>query len=185
LLSVGRLEPQKGCFDLIESFALVHQKHPDARLVIAGSGSLESQVNSRINTLSLAQSVHMLGLRQDIPDLLAASDIFVSAAHWEGLPVASLEAMAAGLPLVVTSVGDLPRVVAPGTGLLVPPKDPVTLAASIVRLLEQPELRVELGAAARNHIERHYCANAWADRLLEVYAQTVGPQTDFHREEKE
>lgn len=174
LLYVGRLEPQKGLIDLLKSFALVLDIHPNARLLIAGSGSIETQVRSSINDLGLEGSVHMLGLRQDIPDLLAASDIFVSAAHWEGLPVASLEAMAAGLPVVVTAVGDLPRVVLPGTGLLVPPEDTVVMAESITRLLDQPRLRHEMGAAAREHIQRQYNASAWADRLLEVYVQFAG-----------
>jgi glycosyltransferase involved in cell wall biosynthesis len=178
LLSVSRLESQKGLFDLIKSFALVHQQYPDARLVIAGSGSLEDQVKAKVAEAGLKNFVHLLGLRQDIPKLLAASDIFVSAAHWEGLPVASLEAMAAGLPLAVTAVGDLPRVVVPGTGLLVQPQDPEALAASIGRLLEDSTTRIEIGKAAREHAINNYGAGAWVDRLMGIYAKT-NPKKSF------
>jgi glycosyltransferase involved in cell wall biosynthesis len=173
LLYVGRLEPQKGLFDLLDAFSQVLEVHPGTRLLIAGSGAIESQVRVRVKDLGLEKGVKMLGQRGDIPDLLAASDIFVSAAHWEGLPVASLEAMAAGLPIVVTAVGDLPRVVQPGTGLLVSPGDPGGFAACINQLLAQPELREEMGVAARNHIRCHYNAANWADRLLDVYAGVI------------
>jgi glycosyltransferase involved in cell wall biosynthesis len=173
LLSVGRLEPQKGVFDLLESFALVHHRYPNTCLVMAGSGSLEDQVRAKVALMGLGDAVQLLGLRQDIPDLLAASDLFVSAAHWEGLPVASLEAMAAGLPSVVTAVGDLPRLVVPGTGLLVEPEDPLALAKGIERMLADAGLRQESGAAARDHIKAHYSAAAWADRLLAVYSQVA------------
>jgi glycosyltransferase involved in cell wall biosynthesis len=173
LLYVGRLEPQKGLFDLLEAFSQVLQVHASARLLIAGSGSIESQVRVRVNDLGLGEAVKMLGQRGDIPDLLTASDIFVSAAHWEGLPVASLEAMAAGLPVVVTAVGDLPRVVQPGKGLLVSPGDLNGFAACINQLLAQPELREEMGTAARDHIQRQYNAVIWAGRLLEVYAGVI------------
>ena len=173
LLSVNRLELQKGIFDLIGGFALIHQRYPDVRLVIAGSGSLENRIKARIDEAGLAQSVHMLGLRQDIPDLLAASDIFVSAAHWEGLPVASLEAMAAGRPLVATAVGDLPRVIIPGTGLLVPSHDPTALAAGISCLLDDPALGEKIGKAARNHVIHNYSADVWVDRLLGIYTNAI------------
>jgi glycosyltransferase involved in cell wall biosynthesis len=179
LLSVSRLEPQKGVFDLIEAFAQVGQSRPDARLVIVGSGSLEGQVKAKIGELGLTQSVHMLGLRQDVPDILAAGDIFVSAAHWDGLPVASLEAMASGLPLVVTAVGDLPRVVLPGTGLLVEPRNPSALAEGILRFLEDPEMMRNSGKEARNQAINHYSADVWMDRLLEVYAQTTSQKPSF------
>ena len=90
--------------------------------------------------LGLAGRVHFLGQRRDIPDLLAALDIFVLPSHSEGVSLALLEAMAAGLPVIATAVGGLPEVVTDGeNGLLIPPKDPEALAAALARLLADPD----------------------------------------------
>ena len=115
--------------------------------------------------------VILLGVRNDVPRLLAAGDIFVSASHWEGLPVAVLEAMAVGLPVVATSVGDVPDVVVPGTGLIVPPHQPAALATTIRTLLDDPEQGRQLGMAGRAHVVRNYAIEAWADKLLKLYSE--------------
>lgn len=173
LIYVGRLVPQKGVRDLVTAFAVVNRSHPQARLIVAGVGPLEEELQTQIHTLGLKERARLLGPRRDVPRLLAASDLFVSAAHWEGLPVASLEAMAAGLPVVATAVGDLPRVVTPETGILTPPRAPERLAAAISALLESPEARTAAGAAAQIRIQLEFSARAWADRLLKMYSEVI------------
>ena len=175
LISVGRLVTQKGYSDMLTAMASLRQTHPSAMLAIAGNGSKWAELTAKINELDLNDNVRLLGFRDDVPHLLAASDIFVSSSLWEGLPVAVLEAMAAGLPIVATSVGDVPKVVVKDTGLVIPPKKPDMLAAAVGSLLDDPE-RIEcLGAAAKAHVNRHYSAQAWVDRLLEVYNEAMMP----------
>ena len=169
LIAVGRLTPQKGYGDLLAAFAEVRREHPTASLVIVGSGTDAPQVSAQAADLGLDGAVVLLGRRNDVPRLLAASDLFVSASLWEGLPVALLEAMAAGLPVVATGVGEVPRVVVDGTGVVVPPGAPAQLAAAMRSLLDQPGHLLHVGAAARAHIACHYGSAVWVDRLLTLY----------------
>ncbi len=176
LISVGRLTQQKGVDDLLTAFAQVCQEHPQAALVVAGGGSIITDLNLQIKTLGIENNAFLLGGRGDIPRLLAASDLFVSASHWEGLPVAMLEAMSAGLPIAATGVGDVPVVVTPRSGVTVPPKKPEQLAQAICRLLDHMEQLPVMGAAAREHVALHYSPDVWLDKLLLLY-QTVMPST--------
>lgn len=177
LISVGRLEPQKGFGDLLTAFVEVHRTHPAARLAIAGIGSLRDELDAQIEALNLQDSVKMLGMRHDVPRLLAASDLFVSSSHWEGLPVSVLEAMSAGLPIVATNVGDIPQVIQDGhSGLIVSPEEPEELAQAICTLLDDPERRDAYGAAAQTHIHQTYGPAAWVDRLLALYEEVRLPR---------
>jgi glycosyltransferase involved in cell wall biosynthesis len=169
LVAVGRLTPQKGYPDLLTAFKDVLQQWPEARLVIVGDGELHADLEDQCRQLGLNGSVELAGLRSDVPRVLAAADVFVSASHWEGMPVALLEAMAAGLPVVVTAVGDVPNVVDEETGVLVPAQDPHTLATAVNTLLADPERRTHLGAAARARISAQYSATAWTEQLLDLY----------------
>jgi len=170
LISVGRLARQKGYPDLAEAFSQVHQRYPSSRLIIAGhEGSTQEKLKERIAELNLQDSALLLGPRSDVPALLKASDMFVSASLWEGLPIALLEAMAAGLPVVATSVGDVPRVIEEGCGVLVPPGEPARLAEEVCALLENPGKMKALGEAAEAHVAKHYAPQAWAAQLLELY----------------
>jgi glycosyltransferase involved in cell wall biosynthesis len=171
LISVGRFSPPKGYGDLVAAFAELHHLHPTARLIIVGDGALRAEVEAQIAELGLQHHVRLLGARNDVPQLLSASDVYVSASHWEGLPLTVLEAMAAGLPIVATGVGDVPRVVVAGTGVIVPPRDPSALAKALRNLLAEPERMRVMGQTAQAHIARHFNSTVWLDNLLAVYAQ--------------
>ena len=173
LLSVGRLVPQKAPIDLLHAFAQLPATDPAPELRFVGVGRLEPALAREIEHLGLGARVRRLGLRSDVPRLLAASDLFVSASHWEGLPVAMLEAMSAGLATVATRVGDVPRVLDPTMGVLVPPHDPQALTRAISGLVADPARRERLGAAARAHVRADYSAVAWAERHLKLYAEVV------------
>lgn len=175
LLAVGRLSEQKGFADLLEAFAVVKAQHPEAFLAIAGAGELQGELNARLEGLGLAGHARLLGGRGDVPQLLRASDLFVSSSLWEGLPVAVLEAMAAGLPIVATQVGEVPLTVVAGTGLLVPPAQPQQLAAALQTLLADPAQCEAMGRAALAHVERHHSPAAWLDQHLALY-QAVAPR---------
>ncbi len=173
LIAVGRLSIPKGYADLLQALAVVHSACPQAALVIAGDGPLHAALQAQAETLGLGSCVTLLGTRTDVPELLAASDLFVSASHWEGLPLALLEAMMAGLPSVVTNVGENSLVLAPSTGRLVAPQQPNQLAAAVIELLQQPDERARLGQAARQHAEAHYHTRPWFDRLLSLYQECL------------
>jgi glycosyltransferase involved in cell wall biosynthesis len=177
MLTVGRLSPEKGVDDLITAVARVYAAGRTCRLLVAGAGVLHSKLQARVNELGLQDVVSLLGGRDDVPRLLAASDIFVNAAtHSEGLSISILEAMAAGLPVVATDVGDSSRVVVPGTGCVVPAGAPEALAEALGSLLDDPARRQECGAAARAHVERHYSAQVWHDQMLALYKSVVSAE---------
>ncbi|WP_339134466.1 MAG: glycosyltransferase [Candidatus Electrothrix sp. GW3-4] len=169
LLSGGRLVEEKGYGDLLTAFAEVHQAHPAATLVIAGEGPLQSMLEEQVTSLNLQGCVRLLGARRDMPRLLASSDIYLSSSHSEGLSIAILEAMAAGLPVVATNVGDTARVVVKGTGLIVPPHEPSQLADAICLLLDEPDRQKSFGSAARTFIKNNYNPADWANTIYELY----------------
>jgi L-malate glycosyltransferase len=169
LLCVGRLKPQKGMVDLLDAMAILHPAFPQAMLLIAGSGALETDLKNQIERLGLQNCVRMLGARNDVPRLLAASDIFVNSSHWEGMPISVLEAMAARLPVVATRVGDVPNIVTPQTGLLVEPHQPQDLASAMQTLLEDASLQQTLGEGGHALVHARHTPDKWLDSLHQIY----------------
>ena len=139
VVSVGRLERQKNPSMLVNAIESV----PNAKLLVVGQGKLRANLEGR-------NRVHLLGVRDDVPDILAAADIFALASDWEGFPLAVIEAMASGLPVVATSVGGVPEIVQHGrTGLLIRRGDQIALIAALRELAGNCKLRQDMGAAAR------------------------------------
>lgn len=169
LLSVGRLTSIKALPDMIDAFAILAPTQPEARLIMVGSGDQRDLVLQRIAQHGLADRVSLIGARDDVPRLLRSADVFVSSSSREGLPVAILEAMAAGLPIVGTAVGDVPHVVVPGTGLVVPPNQPQRLGAALKQVLADPVERRVMGIAAAAHVVKHHSPAVWLDQLIGVY----------------
>ncbi len=146
--AVGNLTPKKDHACLLDAFARVHAALPDTRLVIVGTGPLEHRLRARARHLRIAESVFFAGRRSDVRYLLPAFDLFVMSSRHEGLSIALVEALAAGLPVVCTGVGGIPEVVTPSCGVLVPPSRPELLARAIRGLLEDPDRRASMGVAA-------------------------------------
>jgi len=174
IISVGRLSHAKGFPDLIDAFAALLPDFPDASLALVGSGEMETVLRDHVESLGLRESVFLTGARQDIPPLLTASDLYVSASHWEGMSVALLEGMAAGLPIVATYVGDAPYMVTRETGTLVAPRAPEELSHAMRVLLENPSLMQRLGQAARQRVAEHYNAATWAQTFIDYYCEMIG-----------
>jgi glycosyltransferase involved in cell wall biosynthesis len=171
LLAVGRLNKDKGHSDLFRSL-LELGAGPDApHLRIAGMGGYEETLQAEIEAMGLSGRVQLLGLRRDVPRLLAASDVYVSGSLTEALPVATLEAMAAGLPIVATDVGDVARVVTKDVGVLVPAGDPLAIAAALRETIASPSLRASQSAAGRARVSEHFCSKVWATRHLDLYRE--------------
>lgn len=171
LLAVGRLVEQKGYDDLLSAFADIAAALPSAVLVIAGDGPLHERLSRRAFDLGLGARLRLLGGRADVHDLLAAADLYVSASRWEGLPVALLEAMAAGLPIVTTAVGDVPSAAGEGCAVLVAPQAPQQFAQEVLTLLDDDVRRAALGAAAAARARSTFGPESWFDVLQGIYAE--------------
>lgn len=149
--TVGRLVERKGGYDLLAAWVRVRAAVPDAHLVLVGDGVERQRLAARARELNIAGNVHFAGTRDDIPAVLAALDCFVFPSHYEGLPGALLEAMAAGLPIVATDIEGNDELLVDGdSGLLVAPHDPLGLAEGLVRLLTDRDLADRLGTTARD-----------------------------------
>lgn len=154
---VARLYPEKNHTLLLQAFARVVKRVPDARLLIVGDGIERDRIEELVGELKLKEAVRLTGVRRDIPAVLAASDVCVLCSEREGLPIAVLEAMAASRPVVATRVGDLPLVVQDQkTGLLVDSHDVTGLADALEDLLVHPDLARQLGEAGRKLVEQQY-----------------------------
>jgi glycosyltransferase involved in cell wall biosynthesis len=163
------LRPVKAVSVLLEAHARVLARVPEAHLVIAGDGACRAELDRFARELSIDDSVHILGFREDVDSILRAADVGALSSDSEGTPMFIAECMASNLPLVATAVGGVPDLVEDGeTGLLVPPRDPGALADGIVRLLMHPEERQRLAAGARRRLA-DFTIDAVAARFGELY----------------
>jgi len=163
----------KGHKELFAAMALLREQSPFHALIVGG-GRRQGEMQQLAESLGLSQAVHFLGNRGDIPDLLAAMDIFVLPSQSEGVSLALLEAMAAGLPVIVSKVGGLPEVVRhEENGLLVPVGDAGALAQGLASLLADPAWAQALGEQARRDVETHYSLDRLGREINEIYEELV------------
>jgi glycosyltransferase involved in cell wall biosynthesis len=166
---VARLFPEKNHLLLLGAFADVARSLSRARLLIVGEGVERKAIEEEIVRLGLGERVRVLGVRRDVPGILAASDVFVLASDREGLPIAALEAMAAGKPVVATAVGDLASIIQDGvTGYLVPRGDADALAAALTRVLDK-QTTSDMGTNARR-VASHYGLPSMLNRYEILYS---------------
>ncbi len=169
--SIGRLVPIKDHATLFQAMA---QLSPAAHLLVVGDGGCRADLERLAVRLGLGDRVHFLGWRSDLETILSATDVVISASRNEGTPVALIEAMAAGVPVVATAVGGVPDLVEHGrTGWLVPAGDPDALAVGIRHLIDQPELRARLAAAARPYAVDQHAAQHLIRRIETLYTQVL------------
>jgi glycosyltransferase involved in cell wall biosynthesis len=167
---VATLKEQKGHRYLMEAMTSIVPRYPDLHILFIGDGELREELQAQVQRLNLDDHVHFLGNRSDVPELLAASDLFVLPSLWEGLPMALLEAMATGLPIVATEVSGTVQAMVPNeTGILVPPGDAQRLVKAIEQVLSDPARAQEMGAAARRRVEAEFSAQEQADEHLALY----------------
>lgn len=168
--AVGRLEEQKGHQYLLAALPELQPRIPDLAVLIVGEGREEEKLQRQVQELKLADTVRFLGTRRDLPEIFRALDIFVHPSLWEGLPLALLKAMGAGLPVVATRVSGSQEAIEDGVnGCLVAPGDPEALARAIIELHQRPELRPRLGEAARRTVAAHYSLEAMLQKLEDLY----------------
>jgi glycosyltransferase involved in cell wall biosynthesis len=171
---VARLDHwAKGHGELFQALARVRTRYP-LRCLVIGGGRRQPEMAALVQDLSLTPFVDFLGHRDDIPDLLAALDIFTLPSHSEGISRSLLEAMAAGLPVVVSAVGGSPEVVQHEVnGLLVPVKDVAALAQALLRLLSDPALAERLGLAASRRVAANFSLERVGQELNDIYLKLI------------
>ncbi len=158
---------------LLKATALACHEAPRLRVWIAGEGPLRRSLEEEHRSLGLGTAVRFLGFRDDVNDLLRAADLFVVSSYLEGMGTATLDAMAAGLPVVATRVGGIPEIVESElSGLLVPPRDPGALAAAMVRLANDAALRARFGEGGRVRV-RDFSADRTEQRTRALYEEVM------------
>jgi glycosyltransferase involved in cell wall biosynthesis len=174
---LGLISRPKGTFDLVEAVArLPHAIRERLHLVIAGNGETQA-VREMVDKLGLARCIEVRGWQdaEQRDALLAQSEIFLLPSHWEGLPMAMLEAMAWGLAPICTPVGSIGEVIQSGhNGLLVNARETAALAAALQRLIEDPDTRARIAVRARQSVES-FAVDRYVARLAAIYTAAANP----------
>jgi len=171
---IARFHRQKGHSILLDTSPSILDRFPSAKILLVGEGGTRVAIEEKVQKLGLSDFILPTGIRQDIPHVLSALDLFVLPSLWEGMPIVLLEAMAAGLPVVATRVGGVPELVEDGaTGLLVPAHDPEALAKAIIALLQDRERAEAMGQAGRERVERYFSVERMVQQTEALYEELV------------
>ena len=174
--TAGRLSAVKGHDTFLRAARLILDREPGARFMIVGGGPLEDELMALASALGIAHACRFLGARNDVHDLMTAMDVFVLPSRNEGLPMAILEAMALGKPVVASNVGGLPEVIRHReSGLLVPPNDPRALADACLELARDRQFASRLGARARRLVADEFSHDRNGQALVDVYRAVWRP----------
>ncbi len=169
---VGRLEEQKGHAHLLAALPALRREVPNLVVLLVGEGRRQEDLQRQVRELNVADTVRFLGTRRDLPEIYRALDLFVQPSLWEGLPLALLKAMGAGLPVVATRVSGSREAIVDGVnGLLVAPGDPEALAGALGELCRHPEARRRLGRAAHRTVVERYSLEAMLRTLEQLYRE--------------
>jgi len=177
------LRPEKALDVLVEATALLRPQFPELRVLIAGTGPDEERLRSLIHARGLDRTVLLLGFRANVADVLASLDVAIFTSDREGSPLAVIEAMAAGKPIVATRVGGIPALVHDEEqALLAPPRDAPALAEAVGRLLRDRELREQLGRNAQQRQRHKFDIEASVEAVEDLYEQLFAASRRGRRE---
>jgi glycosyltransferase involved in cell wall biosynthesis len=169
---VARLAPEKDQETLLRGFQVLARDCLEATLIIVGDGPRRATLGALAADLAIADRVAFLGMRRDVAALLPHVALFVLTSVNEGLPLSVLEAMACGVPVVATAVGDVGTVVRDGlNGLTVPVRDPEALARAMLSILEAPDRAAGMGRAGRQLVEREFSLTTTVERYQSLYEE--------------
>ena len=177
LVTVSSLTKEKGLMFAIEALATCIQKNPQLHLLIVGTGEDEKALKQATANLNLTNYITFAGRRSDIADILKASDIFLLPSLNEGLPMAMLEAMAAGKAVIATDVGDVSSALNKDCGIVIPPQQTALLSENILKLSTDKNLMAALGAQAQTRVEQTYSASNMAKQYANKYQEILNKPT--------
>ena len=173
--TVGRLAPQKGQIYLLQALPDIVEKHPQAHLLFIGDGPQEDELKAVAASLGVADHCSFLGFRRDVPELLAALDIFVQPSPREGLSITLLEAMGAGKPVVAADITGNQEVVDDGlNGVLCQPMSSAALSEAIITLIEDRDRACLLGTEARHKVEERFDERIMLEQTVSLYREHLG-----------
>ncbi|MCS6870512.1 MAG: glycosyltransferase family 4 protein [Anaerolineae bacterium] len=177
--SVCRLIEQKGLTFALRAFAQIAPRFPEAHYVIVGDGALRESLRAEAEALGIAARVHFAGWRSDAAARMSAFDVFLMPSLWEGFGLATLEAMAAHLPIIASRVSALPEIVVDGiTGFLCAPRDVACFAERMAQLLADRDLAMRLGANGAARLRAEFSVSKMVERTLAVYQRTGALRKD-------
>jgi glycosyltransferase involved in cell wall biosynthesis len=163
---VGRLSPEKGPEVFVRAAWIARQSRPDLHFALIGEGPMLERLRTTVSALGQQNFIHFAGIRSDMAEVYASLDLTVVSSYSEGMPLAVMEAMASGLPVVATHAGGVADIVEVGvTGLMRAPADHEGLAQAILILMGQPELRAKMGAAARERVLKNFPLKDGVDKM--------------------
>ncbi|MEZ4677694.1 MAG: glycosyltransferase family 4 protein [Caldilineaceae bacterium] len=171
--TVTRLSPQKAPLDFVRAAAQIAETHPQTWFMMVGDGPLRAEVEALATELRIADRLVLTGLRRDVPELMAAFDIFALSSLWEGLPRVLPQAMATGLPIVATACDGSAEAITDGeNGYLVPPGEPAILAERVSRLLDDPATIERLGVAGQERVSE-FSDRRMVEQIAELYRELL------------
>lgn len=174
LLYIGRFVHNNGIRDLLTALPSILDSHPDAEIHLVGSGPLEEEVRKTIRSSGLSESVTTYDYVEDISEMYDLASVFCRPSHSEGLPLTMLEAMASGVPPVVTAIAGVPEIITDHeTGVLLEPGNPEETAQAIIELFDDTELRERLSRNAREYVTENLTWGQRTERVMQVYTQVV------------
>jgi len=172
--TVARLQPVKGVEYLIEAAKHVLESIPNTRFLIVGEGPQKAELIHKVHQLNLSSDVIFAGMRGDIPAILSALDLFVLPSLSEALGIAVIEALAAKVPVIATNVGGVTEIVEDGkTGLLVPPKDPLSLAKAILHTYSNGDEAISMAKAGERRVREVFDIAHLARKQAELYEKLL------------
>ncbi len=167
---VGQLDERKGIQTLLQAFDILHQQFSGAQLLMVGTGPLESQIQDFARTHGFGSHLHLVGFRNDIPNIMRTIDFLVLPSWWEGFGIVLIEAMAAGKPVITTDVSSMPEIVTHAqTGLIVPVKAVAPLAQAMQSLIQTPALAREMGARGEAVVQAKFTLTGMVDQYLALF----------------
>lgn len=176
VVAVCRLDRPRDFPRLLRGFGELVRSHPSAHLLLVGDGPERGSIEKLIDALGLRAHATLVGQQIDVAPFYAAADIYVSTSYgWEALGLATIEAQAAALAVVVTDAGGATEAFAPNvTGLAVPMRDPNALAGALRRLADDPSLRQSMGRAGRSYVTERFAVEPMIDAVLQIYRAAIG-----------
>lgn len=180
LISVGQARPEKGLIFLVKAFSAIAVKHPSSILLVIGgkNGPCYGELRSEAEKLEISDRVFFTEMRSDVPDLLHISDILILPSLLEALANSVLEGMAASKAVIATRIGGVPEIVMDGeNGILVAPKDSISMSNAIDRLISNPSLRKQMGEAGRRIVEEKFNLKNSIERLFDLYKRLIQSKT--------